>query len=165
MLPLAPSTFFLHIPYEEDDAEKQTVAGWRERIRINLQQLLDGTIDASLLSIETLDYPLDMIEDIAMELNLCLCMDLGHLILYGYDIMEIFRKYSARVSSIHLHGVEKNQDHVELNRLPQRYIPAIMQILKHFQGILSVEVFSYHHLIPSLQALEKWWDNSIGSGS
>ena len=165
MLPLAPSTFFLHVPYDEDDTRKQTVEKWREIIRGNLQQLLDGTIEGPLVSIETLDYPVDFIEDIAMELNLSICMDVGHLIAYGYDIMQIFRKHSSRISSIHLHGVENNQDHMGIDRLPQRYRSPVMEILKHFQGILSLEVFSYGHLIPSLQTLENWWRNSISTGT
>ena len=160
MLPLAPSTFFLHVPYEEPDAEDPTVEKWRRRIRANLRHLLDGTVHAPLVSIETLDYPVDFIEDIVQELDLSLCLDVGHLILYGCDILDIFRQHSLRISSIHLHGVENKQDHLGLDRLAHRYIQPLMEILKHFQGILSIEVFSYQHLMPSLQTLEKWWHTS-----
>lgn len=160
MLPLAPSSFILHVPYDERDTKGPTVEKWHQRIRTNLRKLLDGTVDAPLVSVETLDYPVDFIEDIAGELNLSICMDLGHLIVYGYDIFDIFRKHSSKVSSIHLHGVEKNQDHLGIDQLPQRYISPVMEILKHFQGMLSIEVFSSHHLIPSLQTLENWWNNS-----
>ena len=161
MLSLAPSSFFLHVPYDERDTKDPTVEKWRQRIRANLQQLLDGTVDAPLVSVETLDYPVDFIEDIARELNLSLCMDVGHLIICGYDIMDIFRKHSSRISSIHLHGVEEDQDHLGIDQLPQRYISPVMDILRHFQGILSIEVFSYQHLMPSLQTLENWWNQSI----
>lgn len=160
MLPLAPSLFFLHVPYEEDDDKDSTVDKWRERIRTNLQQLLCGSVDAPLVSIETLNYPLAFIDDIATELNLSLCMDVGHLILYGYDITEIYRRYASRISSIHLHGVENKHDHLGVDHLPPRCMSPVMEILKHFQGILSLEVFSYHHLVPSLQTLENWWNNS-----
>jgi sugar phosphate isomerase/epimerase len=160
MLPLAPSSFFLHVPYDERDTEDPTVEKWCQRIRTNLGQLLDGTVDAPLVSVENLDYPVDFIEDITRELNLSICMDVGHLIIYGNDITDIFRKYSSRISSIHLHGVEKNQDHLGIDQLPQRYISPVMETLKHFRGILSIEVFSYLHLIPSLQTLENWWNNS-----
>ena len=159
MLPLAPSAFFLHVPYDEADTTGPTVDKWRQRIRTNLSQILDGTVDAPLVAIETLDYPVDFVADIARELNLSICMDVGHLIIYGYNILDIFRKLSSRISSIHLHGVEQNQDHLGIDRLPQRYISPVMEILKHFQGILSIEVFSYEHLIPSVQTLENWWNN------
>jgi sugar phosphate isomerase/epimerase len=84
----------------------------------------------------------------------------GHLIISGNDIVDIFRKYSSRISSIHLHGVEQKQDHLGLDHLPQRYISPVIDVLKHFEGILSIEVFSYLHLIASLQTLENWWNNS-----
>ncbi|MBW2412059.1 MAG: TIM barrel protein, partial [Deltaproteobacteria bacterium] len=160
MLPLAPSAFFLHVPYEEPDAKYPTVEKWRQRIKANLRQLLDSAVDAPLVSVETLDYPVDFIEDIVQELDLSLCMDVGHLLLYGYDILDIFRKHSSRIISIHLHGVEKNQDHLGLDHLPQRYISAVMEILRPFRGILSIEVFSFQHLIPSLRTLENWWNSS-----
>ena len=159
MLPLAPSSFFLHVPYEEADTTAPTVEKWCQRIRNNLSQMLDGTVDAPLVAIENLDYPVDFVADIVRELNLSLCMDVGHLILCGNDIMDIFRKYSSRISSIHLHGVEQNQDHLGIDHLPQRYISPLIEILKHFQGILSIEVFSYQDLIPSLQTLDHWWNN------
>ncbi len=160
MLPLAPSSFFLHVPYDEHDTKDPTVQKWRRKIRANLRQLLDGTVDAHLISVETLDYPVGFIADIIKELNLSICMDVGHLILYGYDIPEIFRQHSSMISSIHLHGVEKDQDHLGIDQLPQRYIQPVKKILKNFQGILSLEVFSYKHLIPSLQTLQIWWNES-----
>ena len=165
MLPLAPSTFILHVSYEEPDAKDPTVEKWRRKIRANLRQLLDGTVDGSMLAVETLDYPMDFIEDIVKELNLSICMDVGHLILYGYDILDIFTKHSARISSIHLHGVEKNQDHLGLDHLSQRYISPIIEILRNYRGILSIEVFSFRHLIPSLQILENLWNSSNKFGN
>ena len=40
----------------------------------------------------------------------------------------------------------------------EQYRPQVMEILRNFQGILSIEVFSYLYLLPSLQTLEDWWD-------
>lgn len=164
MMPLAPSTFFLHVPYEEADAERATVAKWRDRVRSNLGRLLGSTIDGPRISIETLDYPVGFIEDIVLELNLSICMDVGHLILYGYDVIDVFNRFASKISSIHLHGVENNQDHLAIGRLSQQYIPPVIDILKRFKGILSVEVFSYHHLDPSLRTLERWWRKSNATG-
>ena len=165
MLPLNPSTFFLHVPFNEDDAHMVTVEKWRDSVRSNLDRLRGGRIEGSLISIETLDYPVDLIEDIVMDLNLTICMDVGHLILYGYDFMEIFNRNSSRISSIHLHGVENNQDHLAIDRLAQQHIQPVVETLKHFEGVLSVEVFSYDYLNPSLLALERWWNKSNASGT
>ncbi len=159
MLPLAPSTFCLHVPYDEDNYKKNTIEKWRDRVQSNMHRMLGGDIEASMISIETLDYPVDIIEGIITELNLSICMDVGHLILYGYDVMDVFNRYSSKISSIHLHGVENTQDHLALDRLPQQYIHAVIEILKRFTGILSLEVFSYHHLNRSLRVLEMWWND------
>ena len=164
MLPLAPSTFFLHVPYDEPDAQKATIEKWRDRTRSNLSRLLDSTTAGSLIAIETLDYPLDFIEEIVLELNLSICMDVGHLILYDYDVMDIFKRYASKISSIHLHGVENNQDHLAIDRLSPQYIPPLVEIISRFQGILSLEVFAYQHLGPSLQTLERWWKDSKTPG-
>jgi len=164
MLPLAPSTFFLHVPYEEPDAQKATIEKWRDRTRSNLNRLLDSTTAGALIAIETLDYPLGFIEEIVLELDLSICMDVGHLILCDYDVMEIFKRYASKISSIHLHGVENNQDHQAIDRFSPQYIPALVEIISRFQGILSLEVFAYRHLVPSLQTLESWWKNSKSPG-
>jgi sugar phosphate isomerase/epimerase len=157
--PLAPSLFCLHVPYNENDNQTTTINAWRDRVRSNMEYLLGNGIDPRAISIETLDYPLELIEDIVADLNLSICMDLGHLILQGNDIVNVFNRFSSRLSVIHLHGVEGNRDHLSLDRLPQQYINPIIEILKRFTGIVSLEVFSYTHLKPSLQVLETWWNN------
>jgi sugar phosphate isomerase/epimerase len=111
---LTPSVFCLHVPYNENDNQTATVDTWRDRIRSNMERLLSSGIDGRAISIETLDYPLELIEDIIVDLNVSVCMDVGHLILQGKDIVNIFNRYSSKISVIHLHGVERNHDHLSL---------------------------------------------------
>ena len=87
-----------------------------------------------------------------------ICLDVGHLIRYELDIAELFNRYHLRISIIHLHGVENNQDHLSLDRLPKGDIAPILRILKQFGGTVSVEVFSYNDLSASLQFLEDCWN-------
>jgi sugar phosphate isomerase/epimerase len=161
LMPLAPSFFCLHVPYNENDIQTTTVKTWRDRVRSNMERLLGNGIDAKAISIETLDYPLELIEDIILDLNFSVCMDVGHLILQGIDIVNVFNRFASKTSVIHLHGVERNHDHLSLDRLPEQYINPIIEILKRFTGIVSLEVFSYNHLKPSLQVLETWWNKFI----
>jgi sugar phosphate isomerase/epimerase len=158
LLPLNPSTFSLHIPYKEDNFKNIAVQKWRDSVRSNLEKLLRVAIDGDVLSIETLDYPIDLLEDIIEDFNLSICLDVGHLIRYGYDIVELFNRYDSRISIIHLHGVEDNHDHLSLDRLPKRDMAPILRILKQFGGTVSVEVFSYNDLNSSLQFLEECWN-------
>jgi sugar phosphate isomerase/epimerase len=135
-----------------------------------MERLLSSGIDGRAISIETLDYPLELIEDIIVDLNVSVCMDVGHLILQGKDIVNIFNRYSSKISVIHLHGVERNHDHLSLDRLPEQYINPIIEILKRFRGIVSLEVFSYANLKPSLQVLslqvlDMWWNKFVTTES
>ena len=159
LLPLTPSVFCLHIPYNEIDRQTMTLNRWRDRVRSNMEHLLSSGISGSAISIETLDYPLELIEDIIVDLNISVCMDVGHLIVQGHDIESFFNRFFSKISGIHLHGVENDRDHSALDRLPEQYIKPIIGILKRFAGIVSIEVFSYAHLKPSLRVLEMWWND------
>jgi sugar phosphate isomerase/epimerase len=110
------------------------------------------------LAIENLDYPFELLEDIILELDLKICLDLGHLMVYDYDIIKVFNKYSFKTSIIHLHGVEKGQDHKTLDLLPKKLIEPVLWILKRFTGVVSLEIFSFENLKSSLKFLEKHWE-------
>ena len=157
--PLAPSTYCLHIPYNEADFENHSIKKWHARVSANLQKLLDTGVDASRISIENLDYPIDLIADIVLELNLSICLDVGHLVHHGDDVPDAFNRYLSRISVMHLHGVANNQDHVALDRLSEERFHPIMKILKRFAGVVSLEVFSFADLNASLQYLERCWKN------
>ena len=56
---------------------------------------------------------------------------------------------------IHLHGVHNGKDHLALDVFDQSRLDKIFSILIRFTGSVSVEVFSYNHLMASLAVLEK----------
>ena len=155
--PLAPSTYCLHLPYNEADFESHSIKKWHARVRSNLEKLLDTGVDAGRITIENLNYPIDLIADIALELNFSICLDLGHLLYHGYDATDAFNRYFSKIPVMHLHGVEKNQDHVSLDRLSEKRFHPIMEILKRFAGVVSLEVFSFDDLNASLKFLEQCW--------
>jgi sugar phosphate isomerase/epimerase len=131
-----------------------------------------------LISIENLDYPFEFLIPVISELDLTICLDCGHLILHGDDIEEFFSTYSAKTAIIHLYGVAKNHFHGALDQLPEKLMAPIMRLLANFNGIVSLEVFSYTqimrllanfngivslevfsytHLDASLKFMEKCW--------
>ena len=160
IIPLGPPTLCLHIPYGEGSYEDHVVKKWQDRVHRNLEKILNSGIRGDLISVETLDYPFEIIEDLVMDFNLSICMDLGHLIVHGYNILEVFDTYISKISIIHLHGVENSRDHLALDRLPARFIEPILSILKRFSGSVSIEVFSYADLKASLRFLETCWQNA-----
>ena len=154
--PLCPSALVLHLPYEKASFEQNTTA-WRNRVFQNLEKILPAVENNKLIAIETLDYPLELLADIIADLELSICLDLGHLMVYDYDILEVFNTYASSTSVIHLHGVENQCDHTTLERLSDKSFSTIRQVLARFTGVVSIEVFSFEHLDSSLKYLERHW--------
>jgi hypothetical protein len=155
--PLSPSTHTLHLPYEGVDFENERIKRWKERTYHSMEALCTSGINSRIISIETLNYPLKWIEDILIDFNLSVCMDLGHLILYGLNMKDVFGRYKNRTSIIHLHGANERRDHQPLDLLSKSNLKTILKMLKRFKGVVSIEVFSYDNLNSSLKYFESVW--------
>ena len=160
--PLSPSTCTLHLSYDEASREKENVKKWQERTYKAVKKLVNLGIKAEDISIETLDYPFKWVEEIVLDFKFSICMDIGHLIIYGVDINKFYNSYCDNISIIHLHGVENGHDHLSLNRLPEERAWEIIEILNKFTKVVSIEVFSYDDLMTSLKFFEKCWNKFDG---
>ncbi|MEN8246146.1 MAG: cobamide remodeling phosphodiesterase CbiR [Thermodesulfobacteriota bacterium] len=152
--PLFPSTLTLHLPLEGDPTVASDLDRWQERTTQSVKALLDSGVEPQTLSVETLDYPFEMVEPIVKELDLKVCLDIGHCIVHGFNYVSLFSRLYERIVILHLHGVDGNQDHLSLDRLAPPHAASILNILKQFKGVASLEVFSYGHLKSSLEYLE-----------
>ncbi len=155
--PLAPSTYTLHLPFDEAEFDSERIKRWQGHIRQSMEKLLAAGIEVESISIENLDYPLEWVEKIINDFNLAVCLDLGHLIVNQYDIQAAFNRYHQRTVIIHLYGAESRHDHLPLDTLSPVNTDIIMSILKQFKKVVSLEVFSYDRLVSSLNFLEKCW--------
>jgi sugar phosphate isomerase/epimerase len=157
--PLAPSTYTLHIPYEELRRTEEEVAAWRRRVAETLQRICDlPDLPRGGISIETLSYPVDWVAGLIDRHQLSICLDVGHLIRYGFDLFRVWGRHRHRVSIIHLQGAMGARDHLPLDCLPEATLRRIVSSLRTFSGIVSLELFSFPHLKSSLQTLERLWD-------
>jgi sugar phosphate isomerase/epimerase len=156
---LLPSTCTLHVPYTNLSFEDNKVRRWQNLVCNHLGKILAKGIPPEKLALETLDYPIDILSKIIEKLNLALCLDIGHLIVHGYDIQSIFNNYAELISIIHLHGVDHCRDHLALDQLPERLLRTVIWILKNFKGTVSLEVFCFQHLDTSLRFLDLCWNN------
>ncbi|NNL42022.1 MAG: sugar phosphate isomerase/epimerase, partial [Desulfobacterales bacterium] len=143
--------------YDEDSIEKENIVKWQELTYQTIKRLINCGVKAEDISIENLTYPFEWVEDIVRAFNFNICMDIGHLIVCERDIKTFFDSYSDNISIIHLHGVENGHDHISLERLSGERVGEIMEILKKFTKVVSIEVFSYDALVTSLEFLEKCW--------
>jgi len=160
--PLSPSTCTLHLSYDEASREIDKVKRWQELTCETIKQLINYGVKAEEISIETLDYPFKWVEEIVRDFKFFICMDIGHLIVYGVDISKFYNSYCDNISIIHLHGVENGHDHLSLDRLPEERAGEIIEILNKFTKVVSIEIFSYDALTTSLKHLEKCWNKFDG---
>jgi sugar phosphate isomerase/epimerase len=154
--PLGPSALVLHLPYEDAACEQNTMV-WQHRAYKNLRKILPAVEDRRLIAIESLDYPMAQLEDIIDDLDLSICLDLGHLMVYDHDVLKLYNQYASNTSVLHLHGVEKGRDHMTLACLSDKLMKPVLQVLNKFSGIVSLEVFSFENLDTSLKFLEHHW--------
>ncbi|MCD4718738.1 MAG: sugar phosphate isomerase/epimerase [Desulfobacula sp.] len=165
--PLNPTTHTLHLDMPPDvkkNIENQKkLKNWEEKTRQSLGALISDISNPGIISIETLDYPFSCLETLVEEFKVSVCIDAGHQIKYGHNLLETFEKHKFRTSIIHLHGVafsEQNiKDHTALDKLPKEYFRQVQTILEDFTGVVSLEVFNLENLNRSLRVLSKVFKN------
>ena len=155
--PLSPSSHTLHVPYRAAPNDEDHLRKWQDIVYRNLAKIIHAGVAADAIAIETLDYPFEIIYNIVSNLNLSVCLDIGHLALYGADIQAAMDKYSEIVTIIHLHGVANRKDHISLDQLTDNLIDPVIGRLKQFTGTVSIEVFNFDDLKSSLAVLEQRW--------
>jgi sugar phosphate isomerase/epimerase len=156
---LKPSLYTLHFDQRDKNGREETdIEAWQRRLIRSMEEVSGWGIDPNRISIETLSYPFEWIEDIVREFGFSICLDIGHLLIYRQEIVRYLENYLPRTSIIHLHGVENGVDHLGIDRLNGKMVDLILSKLQRFTGILSVEVFSFGDLKNSLEVLEQRWE-------
>jgi sugar phosphate isomerase/epimerase len=153
---LDPSTYTLHLPFDDDGEPKEI---WYERSFEALEKI-SGVIGKSKISVETLNYNPEILSTFIDE-GYSMCLDIGHVLYYGFDLDAIYTKFKDKITTIHLHGVERKKDkirdHKSLKNLSSDEVKIVKNILHSFGGVVSFEVFSYKNLEESLI----WLDENI----
>ena len=151
---LAPTTYTLHLA---PSGPEKDISGWQARTLQSLQALLASGVTARRICVENLDYDFALAAPIVHQLDLSVCMDMGHLVAQGADLGAFYAHWRDRVAMIHLHGVEGGRDHLPLARLAPAYRQAAMQILSVCSTAVSLEVFTYEALNASMGCLTQLW--------
>lgn len=188
-LPLNPFAYIIHIAITDDPFQKgffnietKKLLEWQKRAKESLTSILNNVKNPSLLSIENINYPFEYLTDLIYELDISICLDIGHLILYSSKIdknknsINVVKshldRYLSKIKVIHLHGVFNRKDHRALipiykkgiykkqiqENSTNRTIINILKMIKEmkFTGVLTLEVFNKYDLISSL-----WLVNNI----
>jgi hypothetical protein len=150
---LNPSVYTLHF----EQKHQVGLQNWQRRLIQSMEQVSGWGIDPERISIETLGYPFEWIEEIVRDFGFSICLDIGHILISGRDLELHFEKYLSWTSIIHLHGFEDGFDHLGIDRLTEPVLNLIMDRLRNFRGTVSIEVFSMDDLKRSLVTLEEKW--------
>lgn len=156
-LPLNPSVYTLHFELSGKKDQEKDVIAWHKQALRSAEEILDCGIEPNRISIETLGYPFDWIEDIVKKFGFSICLDIGHILIHGLDLRLYLEKYFLDAPIIHLHGFQNGLDHLGIDQLPEPTLQLILSDLRHYHGIVSIEVFSIHSLKRSLILLEGKW--------
>jgi sugar phosphate isomerase/epimerase len=157
-LSLNPSIYTLHLERKNRDGRGEPdIETWHRHILQSIEEIVRCEIESKRISIETLEYPFEWVEDVVKEFKLSICLDIGHLLIHGQDLRSYFEKYLSNTSIIHLHGFENSRDHLGIDRLPESTLELIFSYLCNYHGIVSLEVFSMDDLKKSLIPLEEKW--------
>ncbi len=163
--PLSPQAFILHLPIvksvmntrfvELDTADR---CRWQEGCRHSLGEILSSGMESQLLCLENLGYPFAYAEDLIEEYDLGICLDVGHLALYGLSLPEFTNRCLHKTRVVHLHGCSKGKDHLPIhNPLPPDYADFMNRLVREdYQGIVTLEVFSERDFQQSRERIKGW---------
>ena len=95
---LRPVSYNLHFEKRSaNGVEIRDIEQWKTRLVKSCAELAAEFGDLSAVSIETLNYPLEWVDDILLEFDLSIILDVGHLILWVSDPSEPLTPLSANL--------------------------------------------------------------------
>ncbi|MCJ8500770.1 cobamide remodeling phosphodiesterase CbiR [Desulfatitalea alkaliphila] len=165
--PLRPTTHTVHLNRHPLDNRRpqDPLAVWQADVTALMKGLMERTgLAPRALSVETLDYPPEWFAPVCEALDLAVCIDLGHLLRYGFDPQTVWRRFDGRITIVHLHGVHDGRDHLGLDALPAPQLMELARLLRRFEGTVSLEVFAFERLKVSLELLTETMDRINAAG-
>jgi sugar phosphate isomerase/epimerase len=154
-LPLDPTLYILHLDSRRADGTPEPDhAAWLERAWDSVAGLARDGLDLQRVAVENLEYPLQRVLPLVEAWRMRLCLDLGHLLRYGYDVASGIDTFLEKSAMVHLHGVNGGRDHCGIEWIPPREWAAIARALRDYRGGVALEVFSLADLAASLQRMQ-----------
>jgi sugar phosphate isomerase/epimerase len=158
--PLSPQTFALHFsgddPHDRGSVPSPDMPGWLDALDRSMGALVAEVEQPRRLCVETLAYPYALIEDVVLAHDAGVCLDVGHLLRWGHDVMAHLKRYADRTHLMHIHGVENGSDHQSLVKLDPALLDASFAVMTPKEGeyrALTVEVFSQADFELSMELL------------
>ena len=162
---LSPSTFTLHLEPNPDGSPALPIERWQQNLLESTARMLPPEMNSRTVAVENLAYPMEWVAPVIETADLSVCMDMGHLMAHGLDVKAFYDRWHARITTVHVHGVDGSRDHLGLNRLADGSVGTMLQILQAFSGAVVVENYSPSRLEASLAVLVDRWPESLSEGA
>jgi sugar phosphate isomerase/epimerase len=158
--------FVIHPDAENPASQAALLKSWKERYGAVFlaENIFQGK---GVSSLEALLPHLD--EDFA------LCMDTGHLLLDGKSPSDFFKarqNHQNRIGEIHLHSLDHKRSAVDGRLTDHRrlreddpWLLELLPLLKGYQGIINLEVFSWEEVEAGIEVLRKLGNGEQGMGN
>lgn len=158
MQPVRPLAVVLHFHHEayRNGIPAADIPRWQTALHDSVRDLLAAGVAPHNLCIETLSYPFEWVDEIVCGNSLSVCLDVGHILMNGYDLTAHLDRYWTRTRVVHLHGVLDGHDHRDISAIDRRILAQVMERMygSITPPVLTLEVFNEDDLVKSLQRLE-----------
>jgi len=152
--PLRPFGYLLHLQGREPADDP---ASWTTALEKSILQLLDEGLRPEALCVETLAYPYEHVWDMVQRRDLAVCLDIGHILMSGYDLPAYLEEYLPRCRVVHLHGIRDGRDHRDIGGLAHPVLTSVWHALRSGAGqrqrVLTLEVFGQDDFSRSMDIL------------
>jgi sugar phosphate isomerase/epimerase len=155
---LNPFAYVLHLHGRRNGRNPADhINAWRTALGQSIEQLLCDGPAPETVCVETLAYPYDLVWDLVQYHSLSVCLDVGHILLSGYDIDAYLETYLSCCRVLHLHGIREGIDHCDIGGLENHTLKLILSRLcttaTETKRVLTLEVFNQGDLERSLNIL------------
>jgi sugar phosphate isomerase/epimerase len=157
---LHPFAYVLHLygcPSSRESAVD--LSSWTAALDESIAQLLDEGPAPDAFCVETLAYPYEHVWDLVQRHGLSVCLDVGHILLNGYDLLAYLETYLTRCRVMHLHGIREGRDHCDIGGLSDSTLKVILNELQATaapERVLTLEVFNLPDFERSLDILRNF---------
>lgn len=156
--PLDPHAYLVHFDGEVRAPQPAAnMDAWRDRLRESAEALIACDVPSRKLAVETLQYPFECVTPVVHDLDLGVCVDIGHLLLLGRDPAACVREHRKRCCVVHLHGVRDGTDHVDIADMDGEVLSGILAAasVPGPDCVVTLELFGRETLEPSLHRLAR----------
>ncbi len=161
---LDPSAFVMHAEAGPDVNVNTFSRLEKDRFAHYFHESLEALFSSlalhpSACCVETLNYPLSILDDVITSAGVSITLDIGHLELYGFSVEEHLDRYLQNTRVLHMHGIKDGKDHKGLQYMRPEILDMVIGRLSESgdaSRVFTMEIFSENDFNASCTALKKY---------